>query len=118
MMNKEGMAHKLINGIFISDHGQLEAVDKVTKGRERSFASFVFCLQGLLDAVVGRWQNTHSAQDDIFMHFFNSPSLSNCQEDDADILSAMIRSKQSSDKLSVVCISRISIHYLHALSDI
>jgi hypothetical protein len=49
------------------------AVDKVTKDRERSFASFVFCLQGSLDAVVGRPQNIHSAQDDIFMHFFNSP---------------------------------------------
>jgi hypothetical protein len=30
------------------------AVDKVIKGQERSFASFVFCLQGSLDAVVGR----------------------------------------------------------------
>jgi hypothetical protein len=36
----------------------------------------VFCLQGSLDVVVGRPQNTHSAQDDIFMHFFNNPSLS------------------------------------------
>jgi hypothetical protein len=37
--------------------------------------SFVICLQGSLNTVVGRWQITHSVQDDIFKFFFNSSFL-------------------------------------------
>jgi hypothetical protein len=51
------------------------AVEKVTERQERSFSSFVFCLQSSLKAVAGQWQNTHSAQDDILIFFFNNSSL-------------------------------------------
>jgi heme A synthase len=32
----------------------------------------VFCCQGLLGMAVVRWQNTHSAQDDIFVTLHRS----------------------------------------------
>jgi hypothetical protein len=52
-----------------------EVLKKRGKNKRDPSHSFVFCLQGSLDAVVGRPQITHSAQDDIFIHFFNSPDM-------------------------------------------
>jgi hypothetical protein len=63
-------------------------------------ASFVFLLQGSFNAVVGQWQNTHSAQDDTFMYFFNSLDRSDCLKGVLGLIEALYNAFRSKNDLA------------------